>query len=112
MNDTELDELLSRSQIPSAPPDLRGKVWRAVRPPHRRRFWRLPLRPTIGGTVLAASLSLLLLITQALPQTLRVASPLFRIPFTVDFEFINYDDDGSSTVDVAYTSYPDDGTEV
>jgi hypothetical protein len=66
----------------------------------------------LTGTILGAALCSFLLITQAFPQTLRLASPLFQIPFTVDFEFINYQADGSSEVDVAYTSYPDNGNEV
>jgi hypothetical protein len=65
-----------------------------------------------AGTFLGAGLCLLLLITQAFPQTLRVASPLFRIPFTVDFEVNDYEADGSSKVDIDYTSYSDKGDEV
>jgi hypothetical protein len=112
MNDTELDELLSRWNVPTARAELRGEVWRAFRPPRRPRFWGFALKPMFAGTALGAGVCLLLLVTQALPQTLRVASPLFRIPFTVDSEFVDHETDGSSKVEVVYTTYLDNGNEV
>jgi hypothetical protein len=112
MNDDELDELLNRWDIPPAATELRGKVWHAFRPPRRPLIWGFDPKPMFAGTALGAGLCLLLLITQAFPQTLRIASPWFRIPFTVDFEVIDYEADGSSKVDIAYTSYSDKGDEV
>src|SRR6266481_1413749 len=50
--------------------------------------------------------------SQALPQTLQLASPLVRIPYTVDSVFVRYADDGSPSVDIYSTSYNHNGTEI
>jgi hypothetical protein len=50
--------------------------------------------------------------SQALPQTLRLASPLVRIPYTVDSVFVYYADDGSPTVDMYSTSYNHNGHKI
>ncbi len=106
MNDTELDELLDRWRVPPASAELRGKTWRAFRPP--RQPFLIPFRPMFAGTALGAGLCVLLLITQAFPQTIGFAPALFRVPFTVDSEFVSYDAQGKSNVEVYTTSYLDD----
>jgi len=50
--------------------------------------------------------------SQAFPQTLRLASPLVRIPYTVDSVFVRHASDGSSSVDIYSTSYNHNGTEI
>lgn len=114
MKDQDLEELLDRWEVPPARAELREKVRSALRPPRKRRLFSFDLRAMFAGTTLGAGLGLLLLITQAFPQTLRVASPLFQIPYTVDSEFVDYDEHGTPKVDMYSTSYTDidRGTEV
>jgi hypothetical protein len=52
------------------------------------------------GAALGAGF-LLLIVTQALPQT----PPPVNIPYTVDSEFVRYADDGSPSVEMYLTSY-------
>jgi hypothetical protein len=69
-------------------------------------------RNIVLGSAAGAGVFLLLLAVEASPQTIGVASPLFRIPFTVDSEVIDYEPDGTSKVDITYTSYIDNGREI
>ena len=50
--------------------------------------------------------------SHAFPQALRLASPLVRIPYTVDSVFVRHASDGSSTVDIYSTSYNHNRTEI
>jgi hypothetical protein len=112
MEDTELDELLSRWDVPSPPVELRGRVRGAFRPPRKRWGFTFHLKPMIAGTALGACFGLLVLITQAFPQTIGMASGLFHIPYTVDTEFVNYDEHGTPKVEMDATFYMDKGSEI
>ena len=50
--------------------------------------------------------------SQAFPQTVRLASPLVRVPYTVDSVFIRHADDGSPAIDMYSTSYIHNGREI
>ena len=50
--------------------------------------------------------------SQAFPQTLRLASPLIRVPYTVDSVFVRRADDGSPAIDMYSTSYSHNGREI
>ena len=111
MNDIELDEMLDKWQSPPVPNSLRENVragfvatleQRPLR--DRRRRWIAawipgPRKSLFAGAALGAGL-LLLIVTQALPQT----APL-NLPYTVDSEFVRYADDGSPSVEMYLTSY-------
>jgi hypothetical protein len=112
MEDTELDELLDRWDVPPAPVELREKVRRAFPTRRKRRYFSFNLKPMFAGTAIGVGLGTLLLITQAFPQTLQFASPLFRIPFTVESEFVNYDEHGTGKVDIYSTTYTENGREI
>lgn len=58
----------------------------------------------VGGAFVWAS--------QAFPQTLRLALPLVRIPYTVDSVFVRYADDGSPNVAMYCTLYSHHGSEI
>ena len=60
----------------------------------------------------ALGIGVCLLASQAFPQVIRLASPLVRIPYTVDSVFIRYADDGSSKIDMYSTSYNDNRREI
>ena len=49
---------------------------------------------------------------QVFPQTLTLASPLVRVPYTVDSVFIRHADDGKSAIDMHSTSYLHNGREI
>ena len=113
MNDTELDEMLDKWQAPPVPASLRENVRAGV----AANLQQKPLRDrrrTLGHSVATGALAraclpaaglgvglLLLLVTQALPQT----PPPVNIPYTVDSEFVRYEDDGSPSVEMYLTSY-------
>jgi hypothetical protein len=71
---------------------------------------RIDGQSLIVGTVLGVGA--FVWISQAFPQTVRLASPLVRIPYTVDSVFIRHASDGSSTVDIYSTSYNHNRTEI
>jgi len=112
VNDTELDEMLDRWQAPPVPASLRenvraGFVASLEQKPLRDRrarshtAWLPGLRKSLfAGAALGAGL-LLLIVTQALPQT----PPPVNLPYTVDSEFVRYADDGSKSVEMYLTSY-------
>ena len=114
MNDTELDELLDRWNTPSPQATLRARVRDARRGLGVRGWglglcspsarWR-PLR-SLGWVVAIAGVSaFLIVVTQALPQTIKLVSPAVRPPFTVDCEYAGYEEDGSRVVEMYSTSY-------
>ncbi len=55
--------------------------------------------------VAAVGIAFLILVTQAIPQTLELISPPAPPPYTVDSEYVRYADDGSQTVEMYSTSY-------
>jgi hypothetical protein len=46
------------------------------------------------------------------PQALRLASPLVRVPYTVDSVFVRHADDGSPAIDMYSMSYSHNGREI
>jgi hypothetical protein len=112
VNDTELDEMLDKWQAPPVPASLRENVRAGFsatlqQKPLRDRRTRWITKWLLGarkGMFVGAALSaglLLLIVTQALPQT----PPPVNIPYTVDSEFVRYADDGSPSVEMYLTSY-------
>ena len=61
---------------------------------------------------IAVAAVLFVCVSQVFPQTLRMISPLLRVPYTVDSVFLHYSDDGSSAVNMYDTEYHDHGREV
>ena len=55
--------------------------------------------------VAAVGIAFLIVVTQAIPQTLELISPPAPPPYTVDSEYVRYADDGSQTVEMYSTSY-------
>jgi hypothetical protein len=123
VNETELNELLDQWEAPPVPPSLRQNV-RAGYAAHvgHNRTRRSPMnwlaaftpaskRTLFAGTAMGAGAFFLLLVTQAFPQTLRMA-PFFHIPYTVDSEFVEYPETGPPKVVMYLTSYSDHGTEI
>jgi hypothetical protein len=104
MNDTELDELLNTWKAPEAPESLR----RRVRAGFNARTERPKFRWSWGKSLIAGgAVALLLIVTQAVPQTIRLVSPEPKHPYTVLSEFVRYADDGSPTIGMHTTSYND-----
>jgi hypothetical protein len=112
MNDTELDEILDQWKVPPVPPSLPGNVRAAFaatleQSPHPagRTRWTAPFvlgaRKSLFAAVALGAGLLLLIVTQALPQT----PPDEKVPYSVDSEFVRYADDGSSSVEMYLTSY-------
>jgi len=107
MNDLELDEILERWNVPPVPATLRGRVrvqFAALA--ERRRTFRPRWRLCAGA--LAVLGTVLLVVTQAFPQKLPAVHP----PYTVDSEFITYDDLGAASVAMYSTSYAVSGKEI
>jgi hypothetical protein len=73
-------------------------------------FMRIDGKSLIVGAMLGVGV--FVWASQAFPQALGLASPLVRIPYTVDSVFIRHAIDGSSTVDIYSTSYNHNRTEI
>jgi hypothetical protein len=122
MNDTELDELLDTWSAPPPPASFRENVRAEFAVGLERktspsmRHWIAAFLPSARKRLVAAAIlgvgAFLLVVTLALPQTLRLVSPPVRIPYTVDSEFVRYADDGSSAIEVHLTSYNNNGSEI
>ena len=122
MNDNELDEMLNRWKVPATRDSLRENL--------RAGLAALPVRTNRAGLLrrLADAASkvrisrlavatlgaaaLLFAIIQRSPQTVTMASPTFRVPFYVEFEFARYADDGSLPHQSRVTSFPYGGHEI
>jgi len=105
MTDTELDEMLDRWTAPLAPASLRAKVKGASDVLPQRR-----MRP--GVWAFASIAAVLLVGVQASPQKLTFLSPGARIPYSVDSEFFQAKEDGSTEIQMDITSYNSEGREV
>jgi len=111
MNDTELDELLDRWNVPGPSQGLRENVraeFLALEPPAvasgpvgRRSFHLFPARRLLLAAATVIAGFFVFSFAQALSQT----TPPFRVPFTVDSEFTRYAEDGRQTVEMLATSY-------
>jgi len=122
MNDNELEELLDQWKVPPMRDSLRENL--------RAGFAAIPVRANRAGLLCRladaapkirinrlavatiAAVALLFAIIQRSPQTVRMASPVFRIPFYVEFEFARYADDGSLPHQSRVTSFPYGGHEI
>lgn len=124
MNDTELDEILDSWIAPPVPASLRervrarftGSIGKATIPAAPRRwtsaFARIARKGLLAGAILGL-VAFLLVVTQAIPQTIKLVSPPVQIPYTVDSKFVRYASDGASAIDMYSTSYNDqDGREI
>lgn len=112
MNDTELDEILNTWSAPPAPASLRESVRAGFAASLERKTspsvlpaWiaAVARKSLLAAAIVGIGAFLLLVVTQAFPQT-----PPVRIPYTVDSELIQYAEDGSSAVEMYLTSYNND----
>jgi hypothetical protein len=133
-SDDDLDCLLKAWTVPQSPDSLEGRVRCAYRDRARARTttglveaspalragapggqrkrgpgmwvrWIAGFVPIAGkfAGVIAGAIVLLAMITRALPQSLRLIAGTHAI--TIDSEYLDYNDDGSSTVSEYRTSY-------
>jgi hypothetical protein len=116
--DPQLSKLLREWQVEDAPPALDAWV-RSIRQPRRRfqvAYRMLTVEACARKSLWAAAvvgIAFLVVITQAVPQTLKLISPPAPAPYTVDSAYIRYADDGRQTVEMLSTSYTNqDGGEV
>lgn len=103
MNDSELDQLLDAWRAPAPSISARAKALAGFRTRQSsRRFlaW-IPRTPLLAG---AAAMLALVWASQALPQTFRVAADGWRVPYTVESEYTDYES-GVPTVYQYTTSY-------
>lgn len=122
MNDNELDEMLDQWKVPPMRASLREELRtgfgaaprRAARAGGLRRFMdAIPkIRIDRIAVVGIGAAVLLFGIVQLFPKTVRMASPGFRIPFYVEFEFARYADDGSAPHESRINSFPYAGHEI
>jgi hypothetical protein len=117
MTDRELDEMLNTWAAPEVPPSLRTRVRTGFAARAERRTISMPnfargFRPGLFGAALAGAGAVLLVVTQAFPQMLRMGPAPVRAPYTVASEFIAYDEKGLPTEDILTTSYNRNGREV
>src|SRR5262249_49183876 len=102
--DPQLSRLLREWQVEDAPPALDDRVLGVC-----RRQWMLATasvaRKTLRTAAIAGIVVFLIVITQAIPQTVKLASPAVRPPYAVDSEYIRYADDGSQAVAMLSKSY-------
>jgi hypothetical protein len=103
MNDQELDDVLNGWHAPTPSPSLRERI-RAGFSPHRGRWFTLRPR-TLAVAAAFAALALLFIVPRAAPQ------PVPAIPWTIEFQFLEYNSDGSSRIEMGATSYMLNGNE-
>jgi hypothetical protein len=101
MNDAELDELLDRWSAPVAPESLRAGVRAGFRVPVERKKIRWSWGKSLMATAVVAML--LVVVTQAVPQTLTEV----HRPYVVLSEFTRYAKNGSAEVQMYSTSFND-----
>jgi hypothetical protein len=134
LSDDDLNALLKTWTVPRSPHSLEERLRRAYRDSVRSRArqafleapadgttmvtamppkrgpgawtsWIAGFAPTVGklAAVIAGAVILLAVITRAFPQSLAILAPPAAI--TLDSEFLDYNDDGSSTVTEYRTSH-------
>lgn len=109
-NDRQLSRLLREWQVEDAPPALDTRVLSIGKPRWRFHVAHRMLAIVSGSrkslwAVAAVGIAFLIVVTQAIPQTLELISPPDPPPYTVDSEYIRHADDGSQTVEMYSTSY-------
>ena len=116
MNDTELDKILDSWTVPSAPASLRERMRAGFTIPAARAGWRTVfVRRARKGFLSVAVVALgvlVLVVIQAVAQTLRPVRPPAQVPYVVESEFVQYASDGSPKVAMHTTSYSQDRGEV
>jgi hypothetical protein len=122
MNDNELDEMLDQWKAPLMRDSVREdlKAGFAARPqlPGRAGLLRRirDAAPALHmrrlAVVTLAAVALVFLVVQTLPQVARMASPGFRIPYYVEFEFARFADNGAAPYPTRITSFPYGGHEI
>jgi hypothetical protein len=121
MNDAELDEILDSWTAPPAAASLREGVragFHALRPETTAAHvsWKATFARRMRKGLLAVAVvalgAFVLVVTEAIPQTLQLVSPPVQTPYTVESEFARYAEDGSREVAMHTTSYTQDGNEV
>jgi hypothetical protein len=122
MNHNELDEMLDQWKAPEMRNSLRetlragfaGTRERANRTGLLRRIIDAAagIRISRLAVITMGAAALLFAIIQVSPQTVRMASPGYRIPFYVEFEFERYADNGSVPHQSRITSFPYAGHEI
>jgi hypothetical protein len=108
--DRQLSRLLREWQVEDAPPALDIRVLSIG---HSRRRFHVAHRilAIVAGSrkslwaAAAVGIAFLVVVTQAIPQTLELIAPPAPPPYTVDSEYVRYADDGSQTVEMYSTSY-------
>jgi hypothetical protein len=106
VNDPQLSKLLREWHVEDAPPSLDLHVLGICKPPRRFPIAR---RKSLWAAAVAG-VAFLIVLTQAMPQTLNLISPP---PYIVDSEYFRFADDGSRAVEMFSTSYVDQhGNEV
>jgi hypothetical protein len=113
MTDQELDELLNRWEAPETGEAARERL--------RAGYAGLPaLEPVAApkrrlrrvATIAVGIAALLFAIIQISPETVRMASPGYRIPFYVEYQFWRYADDGRTAHPSRVTAFPYAGHEI
>ncbi len=108
--DPQLSKLLREWRVEDAPTALDARVLNIRKPRRRfsvaRRMLAFPAgaRKSLWAAAMVG-IACLIVVTQAIPQTLKLVSPPAPAPYTVDSEYIRYADDGSQTVEMYSTSY-------
>jgi hypothetical protein len=108
--DRQLSRLLREWQVEDAPPALDIRVLSIGKPQWRFHVAHRMLAIVSGSrkslwAMAAVGIAFLIVVTQAIPQTLELISPPAPPPYTVDSEYVRYADDGSQTVEMYSTSY-------
>jgi hypothetical protein len=107
--DRQLSRLLREWQVEDAPPALDTQVLSICKV--RRRFYVAHrILAVVAGSrkslwAAAVGIAFLIVVTQAVPQTLALISPPAQPPYTVDSKYVRYADDGSQTVEMYSSSY-------
>jgi hypothetical protein len=114
-DDLRLRGLLREWQVEDPPPALDARVLGRTRAPapapavSRRTSRMRTIASGARKTMLAAAIlgmgAFLIVVTQAVPQTLKLVSSPLPVPYRVDSEYLRYADDGSQTVEMYSTSY-------
>jgi len=119
MNDTELDELLDQWTVSAPSPDLRDGLrtkFAAERasaiPARYPGRWRGALLTGARRTLLAAAVVVIGVFVFSLAQAVSQTPPPGRIPYTVESEYLLYEDDAPPRIAMVTTSYTgEDGAE-
>ena len=121
MNDTELDEVLNQWEVQDANASMREKLRVRFLTSARTRTNRSGMRRIamflqgsgkgLAAGVVAAGV-FLLIVTLALPVTLKSSQLPFRIPWFVEYDAVRYGGDGLPKSKVAILSFSRNGKEV